>query len=56
MFPQFQSFEALQTVKSKILSLFMIFKSTFDDSNVSYLIESKGLPIAFAQVLRIAQL
>ena len=34
----------------------MIFKSIFEDSKVSYLIETKGLPIAFAQVLRISQL
>ena len=56
MFPQFKSFEALQTVKSSIVSLCMIFKSIFEDSKVSYLIETKGLPIAFAQVLRIYQL
>ena len=56
MFPQFKSFEALQTVKSSIVSLGMIFKSIFEDSKASYLIETKGLPIAVAQVLRISQL
>ena len=56
MFPQFKSFEALQTVKSSIVSLCMIFKSIFEDSKLSYLIETKGLPIAFAQVLRISKL
>ena len=56
MFPQFKSFEALQTVKSSIVSLCMIFKSIFEDSKASYLIEIKGLPIALVQVLRISQL
>ena len=55
MFPQFKAFEALQTVKSSIVSLCMIFKSIFEDFKVSYLIETKGLPIAFAKVLRISQ-
>ena len=56
MFPQFKPFEALKTVRSSIVSLFMIFKSIFEDSKVSYLIETKGLPVAFSQVLRISQL
>ena len=56
MFSQFKSFEALQTVKSSLLSLCMISKSIFKDSKVSHLAETKGLPIAFAQVLRISQL
>ena len=51
MFPQFKSFEALQTVKSSIVSLCMIFRSIFEDSKLSYLIETKGLSIAFAQFL-----
>ena len=57
MFPQFKSFEALQTVKASIISYCMISKSMyFEDSKVSYLIENKGLPIAFAQVLRMSKL
>ena len=56
MFPQFKSFEALQIVKSSIVSLCIIFKSIFKDSQAFYLIETKGLQIAFAQVLRISQL
>ena len=56
MFPQIKSFETLQTVKSSIVSLFVISKSIFEDSKVSYFIETNGLPIAFVQVLRIFQL
>ena len=56
MLPQFKSFKALQTVRSSIVSLCIIFKSIFEDSKVSYLIETKGLLIAFAQVLGISQL
>ena len=51
MFSQFKSFEAVQTVKSSIVSLCMILKSIIEDSKVSYLIETKGLPIAFALVI-----
>ena len=52
MFPQFMSFEALQTVTSSIVSLCMVFKIIFEDSKASYLIETKGLPVAFAQMLK----
>ena len=34
----------------------MVFRSIFEDSKASYLIENKGLPKVFAQVLRISQL
>ena len=44
--PQFKSFGALQTVKSNIISLCMIFKSTSKDSKVSPLAEIKGCPLA----------
>ena len=56
MFPQFKSFEALQTVKTSIVSLCMTFKSIFEDSKASYWKKNKGFPIAFVQVLRIFQL
>ena len=47
MLHQIKSFEALQTVKSSIVPLCGIFKSIFEDSNVSYLIETKGLPFTY---------
>ena len=55
MFPQLKSFEALQIVKSSLVLLCMISKSIFKDSKVSHLAETQGLPLAFAQVLRIFQ-
>ena len=56
MLSQSKSFEALQTIKSSTVSLCMIFVSIFVDSKASYLIETKVLPIAIAQVLRISHL
>ena len=46
----------LQIVKSRIASLYMIFKSIIKNSQVSHLAETQGCPLAFVQVLRIFQL